>query len=154
MHVSQRRTVSEEVQAIWGSEVTNIMGVADVLPALIFQPISKTMVSHFSKNGGNALGITESDAPLVLINTSAKWTSIADDDLIMTFARNFINRTVAVGKSRGFWHGYIYQNYASIEQDVFTGYGPVTKAKLVATHKKYDPNDVFTKLQPGYFKID
>lgn len=89
-----------------------------------------------------------------MINTSARWSSTADDALIKTFAENFINRTVALAKSRGLWHPYIYQNYAAIEQDVFTGYGPESKARLVATHEKYDPDDVFTRLQPGYFKIN
>jgi hypothetical protein len=143
-----------EVQAIFESEVAKIVNVSGILPALVFQPISKAMTSHFSKNGGNALGITEADAPLVLINTSVQWYESADDALVLTYARNFIHRTVALGKQRGVWHRYIYQNYASIEQDVFSGYGNLSKAKLIATHKKYDPNNVFTKLQPGYFKID
>lgn len=89
-----------------------------------------------------------------MINTSAKWTYTSDDALIMTFAQNFIDRTVALSKERGLWHPYIYQNYAAIQQDVFTGYGPVSKAKLVETHRKYDPANVFTRLQPGYFKIN
>jgi hypothetical protein len=72
----------------------------------------------------------------------------------MAFAANFVNRSVALAKQRGLWHRYIYQNYAAIQQDVFTGYGPTSKAKLVATHAKYDPKNVWTRLQPGYFKIN
>lgn len=63
-----------DIQQIWESEVTNIMGVADVLPALAFQPISTAMSSHFAKNGGNALGINAADGPLVckyMYNTSS-----------------------------------------------------------------------------------
>lgn len=143
-----------DVQAIWESEVTTIMNVTDVLPALVIQPISLAMISQMSKNGGNALGITAANGPLVLINTSVTWTYTSDDALISAFASNFISRTVALGKSRGVWNRYIYQNYAGQPQDVFTGYGPVSKAKLVATHAKYDPTNVFTNLQPGYFKIN
>lgn len=54
-----------DVQHIWESEVEKIMNVTDVLPALVFQPISTAMTSHFTKNGGNALGITAADGPLV-----------------------------------------------------------------------------------------
>lgn len=143
-----------DVVALWESEVTRVMNVTGVLPVLVFQPISLAMISHMSKNGGNALGITAADGPLVLINVSSKWTNPSDDALIASWAQSVIDRTVALGKERGVWNRYIYQNYAGQPQDVFKGYGPVNKAKLVAIHKKYDPTDVFTKLQPGYFKID
>ncbi len=143
-----------DVQAIWESGVAEIMNVTNVLPALVFQPISLAMISHMSKNGGNALGITEANGPLVLINTSAKWTYTSDDARIADFVSSFIKSTVALGKKRGVWNRYIYQNYAGQPQDVFAGYGPVSKAELVATHAKYDPSNVFTRLQPGYFKIN
>lgn len=71
----------------------------------------------------------------------------------MKFATDFINGGIALSKSRKLDHPYIYQNYAAKQQDVFTGYGAANKAKLKAIQKKYDPSGVFTKLQPGYFKI-
>jgi hypothetical protein len=54
-----------DIQHIWESEVAKIEGVADLLPALVYQPISTAMTSHFTQNGGNALGITAADGPLV-----------------------------------------------------------------------------------------
>jgi len=143
-----------DVLAIWEAETVNIMNITGTLPVLVFQPISLAMISHMGKNGGNALGITAANGPLVLINVSTKWNFTSDDAAIATWAKNVIDKTVALGKSRGLWNRYIYQNYAAQPQDVFGGYGNVSKTKLVATHKKYDPTDVFTKLQPGYFKID
>jgi hypothetical protein len=143
-----------DVVTLWEAETTRVMNVSGVLPVLVFQPISLAMIEHMSKNGGNALGITAANGPLVLINVSSKWTNTADDALIMDWASSVIDKALALGKSRGVWNRYIYQNYAGKPQDVFAGYGPVNKAKLVSIHKKYDPSDVFTKLQPGYFKID
>ena len=61
---------------------------------------------------------------------------------------------VELAKSRNLAHRYIYQNYAAAAQDVFSGYGPESQARLKAIHEKYDPTNVFTKLQPGYFKIN
>lgn len=46
-------------------EMEGIIDAKGLLPALVMQPITKPMVAHFSKNGGNALGIAESDAPLI-----------------------------------------------------------------------------------------
>ena len=89
-----------------------------------------------------------------MINISIAWTDIADDDRIMEFAANFISSGVALAESRDLAHRYIYQNYAAAAQDVFTGYGPVHQPRLKAIHQKYDPTNVFTNLQPGYFKIN
>ena len=140
--------------ALWQAETTRVTNVSGVLPVIVFQPISLAMINNMSKNGGNALGITAANGPLVLINLSAKWNNAADDALMMDWASTAIDKIVALGKSRGVWNRFIYQNYASKPQDVFTGYGPENKARLVSIHEKYDPSDVFTKLQPGYFKID
>jgi hypothetical protein len=53
----------------------------------------------------------------------------------------------------GLGHRYIYQNYASAEQNVFWGYGEQNLEKLREVSRKYDPNGVFEKLQLGYFKL-
>lgn len=48
--------------------VTEINGVTDaegIIPALVLQPVTTDVISYFSKNGGNALGIAESDGPLI-----------------------------------------------------------------------------------------
>jgi hypothetical protein len=88
-----------------------------------------------------------------VINISITWANIEDDDRIMKFAVDFIDSGVALAKCRNLAHRYIYQNYAAAQQDVFTGYGPTSQARLNATHQKYDPTNVFTKLQPGFFKL-
>ena len=49
---------------IFVHEVEGIKDAQGLLPALVMQPITKPIISHFSKNGGNALGISESDGPL------------------------------------------------------------------------------------------
>lgn len=71
----------------------------------------------------------------------------------MNAARNIVTQANATAWARGLGHRYIYQNYASLEQKVFLGYGPHNYEKLVDVSKKYDPKGVFQKLQPGYFKL-
>jgi FAD/FMN-containing dehydrogenase len=53
----------------------------------------------------------------------------------------------------GLHHRYIYQNYANISQDVFAGYGEENRDRLRKIQRKYDPEGVFSRLQPGYFKV-
>jgi hypothetical protein len=49
---------------IFMSEIDPVRNFKGILPALVLQVLSKEEISHFSKNGGNSLGITEDDGPL------------------------------------------------------------------------------------------
>ena len=134
-------------------EIETLKDAAGFLPALVMQPITKPMLSHFSKRGGNALGMAESDGPLIMFNLAFMWSSVADDERVIAASRRVRDRAVALAKSMGLDFRYVYQNYASIDQDVFAGYGEVNKQRLIDISKKYDPGQVFQKLQPGYFKL-
>lgn len=50
-----------KITELFVHEVEIIKDAAGLLPALVMQPITEPMISHFSKRGGNALGIGESD---------------------------------------------------------------------------------------------
>lgn len=52
-----------KIVEIFKEEVDPFKGVSR--PGLLLQPISLNMISHFSRNGGNALGITDEDGPLI-----------------------------------------------------------------------------------------
>jgi hypothetical protein len=53
----------------------------------------------------------------------------------------------------GLDHPFIYMNYASLDQDVYAGYGKGNEARLRHVKEMYDPDDVFGKLWRGYFKL-
>jgi hypothetical protein len=168
-----------DILTIFQSEVANVKNATGILPACVFGPVPTTMTSHFTKNGGNALGITAADGPLVstynfshlgqprlcsllgcislpeniVILIDISWSSAIDDTRIMNAAQNIVSQANATAWSRGLGHRYIYQNYASLEQKVFMGYGPDNYDKLNDVSEKYDPRGVFQDLQPGYFKL-
>lgn len=58
-------TIMTTIQEIFVEEITNILDVAGLGPACVFQPITMDIISSFGKNGGNALGITLDDGPLI-----------------------------------------------------------------------------------------
>lgn len=91
-------------------------------------------------------------APAV-INIAISWSSTADDTRVLAAARNMVNRGNATAYSMDLGHPYLYQNYAALEQDVFNSYGPKNKQRLLKVREEYDPGALFTKLQPGYFKL-
>lgn len=146
--------LEREILDIYIGEVEGIKDAEGLLPAVVFQPITKDVISYFSKNGGNALGIAESDGPLILVDIAISWSSPSDDDRIMAAASSFIDRSTAAAKGMGLDYKFIYQNYAAQGQDVFDGYGEANKQRLIEISEKYDPERVFQKLQPGYFKLE
>lgn len=46
-------------------ETANVKDAADIVPSISLQPIPVNMISHFAQNGGNALGISTADGPLM-----------------------------------------------------------------------------------------
>jgi hypothetical protein len=54
-----------ETLAIFQEEVNVVKDAAGITPAFVLQPITPTQMSHFSKNGGNPLGLSPIDGPLV-----------------------------------------------------------------------------------------
>lgn len=131
----------------------NIVDAAGLLPTISIQAITAGQLAGMQKRGGNALGLDPSKGPYFIMNMGTMWTDPADDDRVLKFSSEIIKRVKAEAKKKGLNNDYIYQNYASQFQDVFSSYGKENQKKLVAVSKKYDPAQVFQKLQPGYFKL-
>ncbi|KAI9762018.1 MAG: hypothetical protein M4579_000654 [Chaenotheca gracillima] len=123
------------------------------LPAVVFQPVTKAQASYFSINGGNALGISVEDCPLNLVSLAFRWSSIKDDSKVYSAIDNIIRRSQAVARPRGLNFRYLYQNYASRNQNVFAGYGPQNQRRLQSISHKYDPGQIFQRLVSGYFNL-
>ena len=134
-------------------EMKKLEEVEGVVPAMVFQALTTDVISKFSKNGGNCLGIEDTEGPLFVINFAIWWKNESDDELVLATAKSLIDRSVEKAKEIGADHQYLYQNYADISQDVFGGYGEENLKKLREISEKYDPEQVFQKLQPGYFKL-
>ncbi|KAK4496856.1 hypothetical protein PRZ48_011305 [Zasmidium cellare] len=138
---------------VWYPAVQPLLKVEGFLGTLVFQVITDPIIEKFGKAGGNALGITADQGPLTVLNMDFQWNSTADDDQVLGIEKTIVEKATALAKSRGLFHRYIYQNYAYVTQDVFEGYGPESKAKLLKVQRDYDLEHVFVDLQPGYFKL-
>ena len=88
-----------------------------------------------------------------MLSISPQWDNAEDDAVVQGAFTSFLDRSVSLAKEMGLHHPWIYQNYANISQDVFAGYGEENKQKLRDIQRKYDPERMFAKLQPGYFKL-
>lgn len=161
-----------DILEIWLEDIKPIANITSFLPALVFQPITEAVISNFGKKGGNALGVTGHKGPLTcefsrhgiseairqidafaVMDIDFQWGDSKDDQQAISIAEGVIAKSIALAKSRGLANDYIYQNYAYKTQDVFSGYGKANKKRLIEISKKYDPEQVFQVLQPGYFKL-
>ncbi|KAJ2979896.1 hypothetical protein NQ176_g2969 [Zarea fungicola] len=150
--VKNSAALMDQMVAIYQSEVEKVKDALGIVPSIIFQPITTAITSHFSKNGGNAVGLA-GQGPLNLVNVDISWSNAADDARIMACAQAIVDRSVAAAKAMGLDHPYLYQNYAAQKQNVFASYGASNYAKLKAVSQKYDPQQILQRLQPGYFKL-
>ncbi|CAI6336543.1 unnamed protein product [Periconia digitata] len=132
----------------------NIIDAAGLLPTISIQAITEGQLKGFQKNGGNALGLDPAGGPYFVMNMGANWDNVADDARILKFHADVIDAVKAEAKKTGVDNDFIYMNYASQFQDPVASYGAANHQKLKSVSRKYDPQQVFQDLQPGYFKLD
>ncbi|KAK2029035.1 FAD binding domain-containing protein [Colletotrichum zoysiae] len=146
--------IVELARNIYFEEVPAVVDLPGSLPVLVFQGITVPMLKHMQSDGGNALGLKVEDGPFYIVQVPIMWSNKEDDDAMYAFASRVLGRTNAEAEARGLSNDYVYMNYASQYQNVISGYGAENKDRLKGIAKKYDPTEVFQKLQPGYFKLD
>ncbi|KLO97162.1 6-hydroxy-d-nicotine oxidase [Fusarium fujikuroi] len=134
--------------------VLTVANISGIIPAFVVQGITAPQLKQMQKNGGNALGIDYAGGPLLILQLSVMWNNKSDDDAIYSWISDIFQVVTKEAKARGVNNDYVYMNYASQYQDVIASYGSGNKAKLKSIAKKYDPQQVFQLLQPGYFKLD
>ncbi|KAK7999602.1 hypothetical protein PG990_012202 [Apiospora arundinis] len=133
------------------SAVGDVPGIG---PNIVFQAIGTPQLEQMQKNGGNPLGLDPEDGPVYIMLLAASWTRKEDDARVTAYLSDLLKEIKAEAVARGSFVDYVYMNYASEYQDVIRSYGAANKAKLQGVAQKYDPAQVFQKLQPGYFKLD
>lgn len=67
--------------------------------------------------------------------------------------RRIISRFRTTADDLGMWHRFIFQDHAFEDQDVFGGYGQSNLGRMRSIREHVDPDEVFQKLQRGYFKL-
>ncbi|PVH71073.1 FAD binding domain-containing protein [Cadophora sp. DSE1049] len=143
----------DKINDIFISVVEPIRAVKGCRPTVILQPLNIDEIQHSKKRGGNSLGIDVEDVPLIIFSIVFIWDDPNDDEAMKGAANRLLHRSIQLGKEMGLYHRYIYQNYADGDQDVFAGYGEENRERLRGIQKRFDPEGVFWRLQPGYFKV-
>ncbi|KAI7201537.1 hypothetical protein KC316_g672 [Hortaea werneckii] len=148
------RDLLQYMVAEYQTQTNKILDVAGLGPSFVLQIITADELRHMSRNGGNALGLSEEEGPLLLLNIAFWWNNPADDEKVLQTCQTILDNTVAYAAARDPAKEYRYMNYASQYQKVVRSYGAANHARPVEIATKYDPSGVFQRLQPGYFKLD
>jgi FAD/FMN-containing dehydrogenase len=139
------------------AQMKSITASLPILPgaslSLTIQPIPTNLIAKSAPLGGNVLGLTPSEGPLVLVLVSATWDDPASDATFEAAAKSLHEYIVGTAKEKGVYNEWEYLNYAAAWQDPISGYGDPNKQFLQRTSQKYDPTGVFQKLVPGGFKL-
>lgn len=83
----------------------------------------------------------------------ADWKNPADEERVRKAVKAVVDVAESEARAHGTYIEYKYSNYASRDQDPLASYGAENLAKLKEIAKKYDPNQVFQKLQYGGWKV-
>lgn len=121
--------------------------------SLTLQPYSTSLLRKSAELGGNVLGLSAEDGPLVSILALTWWKNKTDDEKIVGTFRKVIETIDRDAASRGTAVPFKYMNYAWDFQDPISSYGEKNRTFLQEVSKKYDPEGVFQKGVPGGFKL-
>ncbi|KAI9642168.1 hypothetical protein NHQ30_008970 [Ciborinia camelliae] len=137
----------------WNAALPSIQSLSNITWALSFEPIPTNIPAKSAPAGGNIMGVTPADGPLIVALLTATWGNSADDAIATNTAKDMFSTIDTYAKASGYYNDWQYLNYAANWQDPIDGYGAANKAKLQAASRKYDPSGVFQKGVPGGFKL-
>ena len=141
------------VVEMWKGSADQIKSIANITYSVTFQVLPPAITSKSSTLGGNSLGLDPSEDPLVLCLLTLTWSSSADDTAVSEAGRSLISQIDQASQTRGIFNRFKYLNYADVDQDPISGYGPDIVARLKTVSGKYDPFGFFQRAMPGGFKV-
>lgn len=148
----------QDIIPFWRRHVDGLLAAGNttndtVTPFFAYQPISTNVLEAMQKNGGNALGLTAEEGPLVHIQVSTQWETPNLDCIVEKSTAKLIAKIDQLAEERGLAARYTYMNYAGRNQNVYAGYGVENHERLRKVAESYDPERVLEKLWRGYFKV-
>ncbi|PYI36245.1 FAD-binding domain-containing protein [Aspergillus indologenus CBS 114.80] len=130
-----------------------IHGVEGLICSLTLQPYPTSLLEKSEQQGGNSLGLTAAEGPLVSLLLLSYWKNSSDDAAVLGVMQTALAKIKAEATARGQHVPFEFLNYAWSSQDPFASYGSENKSQLQAVSREFDPEGVFQKLVPGGFKL-
>lgn len=81
------------------------------------------------------------------------WTDAADDDTVRKLSIETTDKWEQLGRARGSYLPFLFMNDASRDQNPLASYGANNLQRLKAIATKYDPTQLFQKIQNNGFLL-
>lgn len=139
----------------WREEADKVMDVDgfDQFACADVQFITQNAVDKMNRRGGNTLGLAKK-GPFLMSLIQPWWRDGSQSKRVLNAIRTTVDKVKVEAKRLGVWHEYVYSNYASQYQEVYSSYGAEASEFLRDTAAKYDPDRVFQDLRGAGFKLD
>ncbi|KAI0842274.1 FAD-binding domain-containing protein [Hypoxylon sp. FL0890] len=138
-----------ELYEIFIEEIANLpSGAAGVW---VPNPIAASVATVGKQYGGNLLGLQE--VPQAWYEWFITWTDPAQDQTIWNISQSITQRCTDAAKAKDLLLPYLFMNTAGMKQNVLDSFGSENVAFIKAVAAKYDPGQVFQKLQNNGFLI-
>lgn len=108
-----------ETRELWLDVLKPIQAAPGLMLSLVFQPFIKGILVHSPQWGGNALGLTPDDGPLVMTIINSVHTNRGDDDRVVNAVLGLISKIEAAAARSGKAARYRINNYAYRNQRGF-----------------------------------
>jgi FAD/FMN-containing dehydrogenase len=151
-------TVITELLALWEDVILKIVPQAAARgatysPFAIYQAISSSHLRASQERGGNSMGLSPDDGPMVMMHFLTAWDDEALDAAVLQSTRELVRAAEEEVRRRGASRRFVYMNYGGEWQDVLQRYGPKNYLELLQTSLRYDPHRDLQRLWRGYFKL-
>ncbi|KAB8299324.1 hypothetical protein EYC80_001397 [Monilinia laxa] len=137
----------------WNASLAALGEVENLTWSVSVEPLPTNVLAKSAATGGNVLGLTTAEGPLIILFFRATWEKKSDDDLVTKTAKDLFAKIEAFAKAEKYYNKWQYLNYAASWQDPIAGYGEENHAKLRRTSIAYDLEGVFQRAVTGGFKL-
>ncbi|KAH8901332.1 FAD-binding domain-containing protein [Thozetella sp. PMI_491] len=141
----------KEVYRFWLAKAIDVRNATGANQTFVVQHVSEHMIQRGIDAGGNSMGIPPGAQQWW--TTLVDWEKEADDDLARSVAIDTTKEWESLGQARGLNLSYIYANDAARDQNPLATRDTETLDRLTQVSKKYDPSQMFQKLQNDGFLL-
>ncbi|KAF3939150.1 hypothetical protein ABW19_dt0205784 [Dactylella cylindrospora] len=150
--------LNKRVAGIYQDEVAALRSKrgANVTPGiftLAYEPFSTGFLAASKTKGGNPLGLDSRQGPQMLLLLTYSWVNKTESNFRVAALKKSVESMKSAAISAGKHVNFLYLNGAAPDQLPYHSYGKGNFERLQKIRAKYDPNDIFSKLQTGGFPL-
>ncbi|KAK3314358.1 putative 6-hydroxy-D-nicotine oxidase [Apodospora peruviana] len=141
----------KDVYTFWREKAAAIHAVTGANQTFTLQPAPANIALQGIAKGGNPMGIPSINHQWW--TTLIDWEKAEDDETVRAVSISTEAKWKQLSRERGLEVDYLFMNDASREQNPLASYGAGNIGKLKAIARKYDPLEVFQRLQNDGFLL-